>query len=620
MDNIIKAITSAVAGNRLENPAVANAYSKLKSLLRQKYGSDSDLVDAVERLEKKPDSPGRRAFLEEEFAANQVNLDPDIRKAAQKLLDALFPKPAAQKSTTQSPLQRPARPEHFTGRNAELEQLAEIVQPGHIVNLCGPAGVGKSALAAELVWKMTVRNQPPEMFPDGVVYHSFYTQPRTDIAVEEIARIFHEEPIPSPYEALNRALSNRRVLLVLDGAELADDLPGILAACNECGVLVTSRTCVDSITDQFPVGPLPAEAASQMFKAWAGWQTDDVTARIAGLLGGLPLAIRLAGQFVSAQKINAADYLAWLETTPLPQMSTEERPQNVLPLVLDYSLGQVSETARQALAVAGLLTLAPFDPEAVYKTLAIQPGHGLVSAIRGLFQQKQPRQVPQVRLALRELSKYGLLWWFGERFEISHPFIYTYAKQNLTPPPKAIRRLATYFMALAWEHGAAGPKGDSVLEADRVHFMHVMKECVEWTEWEAAHGLAAATEDYLDRQGYLADRITANEIGLIASWQLGRPSEGAWLGNLGDTYRTMGHAKWAIEHFEKALATARASGDRRSEGNSLGNLGLAYRDLGQIEQAKTYLKQAHSIFEDIRSPSAGLVHDWLMELEEMEDE
>ena len=101
----------------------------------------------------------------------------------------------------------------------------------------------------------------------------------------------------------------------------------------------------------------------------------------------------------------------------------------------------------------------------------------------------------------------------------------------------------------------------------------------------------------------------------MASWQLGRPSEGAWLGNLGDTYRIMGHTKWAIEHFEKALATARQTGNLHSQGNALGNLGLAYRDLGQLDQAKLYLKQALPIFEKIRSPSANMVRDWLQELD-----
>ena len=183
-----------------------------------------------------------------------------------------------------------------------------------------------------------------------------------------------------------------------------------------------------------------------------------------------------------------------------------------------------------------------------------------------------------------------------------------------------VKQLALYYTSMAWEQGALGAEGDARLDGERLHFMRVLNECLEREAWEAAHGLAAAIEDYLDRQGYWIERVIANEAGLMAAWQLGRPSEGAWLGNLGDTYRTMGHAKWAIEHFKKALETARQSGDPYSEANSLGNLGLAYRDLGEIEQARSYLQQSFAIFERVNSPSADLVQDWLRELESWKEE
>ena len=70
------------------------------------------------------------------------------------------------------------------------------------------------------------------------------------------------------------------------------------------------------------------------------------------------------------------------------------------------------------------------------------------------------------------------------------------------------------------------------------------------------------------------------------------------------------------EQFEKALATARQTGNLHGQGNALGNLGLAYRDLGQLDQAKSYLEQALPIFEKIRSPSTEMIRDWLDELEQ----
>ncbi len=621
MDIISKAIISAVNTASPTKEAAA-AYKTLKELILKNDAATGDLADALDKLEKKPDSTGRQAMLGEEILAARISLNPDIKAAAQNLLNKLAAPPRSEQPATAPtiPLQKPPRPKHMVGRPAELDQIAARLTPGQVLSLCGPTGIGKSALATAVLWHMAPRHKPPDLFPDGIIYHSFYTQPRTDIVLEEIARIFGEEPIPSPYEAAQRALANRKILLVLDGGEQSDDLAGVLAIRGNCGVLITSRTCPDEVTNPYEITPLPPEAAIKFLQDWGGRINPDVAGRICELLGYLPLAIRLVGHHLAAQNLNAADYLDWLRGTALPSLTPAQRQQDCLPLVIENSLAQISESARQALAIIGLLSPVPFDQEVIAKTLTIQPSHGLFSAIRGLFKAQPARQqVPQVRMALRELGNYGLLWGVDGLYQVSHPFIHAYIQKRLTPPPKSIRRLATYFMALAWEQSTPVVNSELLLDTNRPHFMRVMSECVEWKEWEAAHGLAAAIEDYLDRQGFLADRVTANEIGLIAAWQLGRPSEGAWLGNLGDTYRTMGHAKWAIEHFEKALITARQSGDRHGEGNSLGNLGLAHRDLGQIEQAIDYLKQARAIFEEIRSPSASLVKDWLLELEEWDE-
>jgi flagellar biosynthesis GTPase FlhF len=55
------------------------------------------------------------------------------------------------------PLQRPPRAEHFTGREKELAQLRQDLQPGRVVTLCGPGGIGKTALATEAIWKLAPR-------------------------------------------------------------------------------------------------------------------------------------------------------------------------------------------------------------------------------------------------------------------------------------------------------------------------------------------------------------------------------------------------------------------------------------------------------------------------------
>jgi hypothetical protein len=107
------------------------------------------------------------------------------------------------------PLERPVRAVHFTDRERALAELLDELRPGRAVTLCGPGGIGKSALAAEAVWTLTERDELLERFPDGVLFHSFYGRPDPALALEHFARSYGEEPRPSPADAALRALAGR---------------------------------------------------------------------------------------------------------------------------------------------------------------------------------------------------------------------------------------------------------------------------------------------------------------------------------------------------------------------------------------------------------------------------
>ncbi|NEO33764.1 MAG: hypothetical protein F6K36_25755 [Symploca sp. SIO3C6] len=85
MDPITTAIVAALASD-LTKTAIKHSYNALKSAFKEKFGSDSDLVEAVNGLEKKPDSEGRKVTLQEEVENAKVNDDPDILQLAQELL------------------------------------------------------------------------------------------------------------------------------------------------------------------------------------------------------------------------------------------------------------------------------------------------------------------------------------------------------------------------------------------------------------------------------------------------------------------------------------------------------------------------------------------------------
>ena len=63
--------------------AIADAYEGLKSLVKKKFGHDSDAAEAIDKLEAKPESGARKETLAEELKAVNSASDPELVSAAQ---------------------------------------------------------------------------------------------------------------------------------------------------------------------------------------------------------------------------------------------------------------------------------------------------------------------------------------------------------------------------------------------------------------------------------------------------------------------------------------------------------------------------------------------------------
>lgn len=101
MDPITTAIVTAVATG-LAQDVIKDSYQALKAALNKKFGSESDVIDAVEKLEKKPNSEARKAAVQEEFEIAKVNDDPNLLKLAQDLLDKIKKQPGGQEIINQT--------------------------------------------------------------------------------------------------------------------------------------------------------------------------------------------------------------------------------------------------------------------------------------------------------------------------------------------------------------------------------------------------------------------------------------------------------------------------------------------------------------------------------------
>jgi len=87
MDPITLAITAALAN--LSQDLIRDAYTAFKAALQDKYGVNSELVEAVDKLEEKPESRARQALLQEEVAGSGAGQDPDLLQMANTLIEQL---------------------------------------------------------------------------------------------------------------------------------------------------------------------------------------------------------------------------------------------------------------------------------------------------------------------------------------------------------------------------------------------------------------------------------------------------------------------------------------------------------------------------------------------------
>ncbi|MEI8305691.1 MAG: hypothetical protein WCF99_01380 [Chloroflexales bacterium] len=92
---IVAALAAGVASSAGEvgKKIVVDAYDALKAAIRQKLGIESEVAKAVDALEKKPDSEGRKATLREEVETTQLHKDPEVLKLAETLLEQVKAQP-----------------------------------------------------------------------------------------------------------------------------------------------------------------------------------------------------------------------------------------------------------------------------------------------------------------------------------------------------------------------------------------------------------------------------------------------------------------------------------------------------------------------------------------------
>ncbi len=207
----------------------------------------------------------------------------------------------------------------FVGRDAEVAEIAALLETHRLVTLVGSGGVGKTRTSLQVAANLI------ERFPDGVWFVEL--APLADASylpatVAQAARLTLGAGGPT-VENLAQAIGAKRLLLVLDNCEhlvegTARTLAAILRGCANARILASSRQGLGIAGEAaYRMPSLPADAAAALFAERARSVdqrfvlTDEnavAVGEICRRLDGIPLAIELAAarvKILSPQQIHS---------------------------------------------------------------------------------------------------------------------------------------------------------------------------------------------------------------------------------------------------------------------------------------------------------------------------
>lgn len=210
------------------------------------------------------------------------------------------------------PQQMPMAARHFVGRERELRSLAALLEhQGRHAGLAvidGPLGVGKTALAVH--WA----HQHADRFPDGQLYVNLRGSEPARRGPDEAIRDFLDslgvQPdqvpagLPARSALLRSLLAGKRMLVVLDDAQCAEQVTPLLPGSAGCLTVVTSRRKLVSLVAHHGAHPVSLDVLSfqdarASLEAMLGHHRvvaeEEATAELIKRCRRSPLALSTAG-------------------------------------------------------------------------------------------------------------------------------------------------------------------------------------------------------------------------------------------------------------------------------------------------------------------------------------
>jgi len=315
-------------------------------------------------------------------------------------------RPSVGPAVEAAPHQLPPDAPVFTGRQQELALLDQVsTRLGNAVRISaitGTAGVGKTALA--LHWC----HNHADRFPDGCLYVDLrgYDAAAPVDPAQALAGFLRAlgcgaldpgSDLAERAAQYRSAVAGRRMLIVLDNARDTEQLRLLLPGSSSSYVLVTSRDNLSGLVArhgarrlELDLLPMPDAAALLRSLLDPRLAVDpDTLATVAGQCGRLPLALRIAAEFLDARpgtqlRELAAELSGALH--PLDLFDLGGDPSCSIRSVFSWSYRQLDRPAARAFLLIGRQPAAGFAPAALEAGGELDPAearHALDVLVRG---------------------------------------------------------------------------------------------------------------------------------------------------------------------------------------------------------------------------------------------
>jgi tetratricopeptide (TPR) repeat protein len=492
------------------------------------------------------------------------------------------------------PIKLPRRSPFFVGRKEQLEQVCQDLIASQVLQIRGLGGIGKTALAIEAGHKIK------DSFPNGVVWLFAPDYNTIELFLNKLATLFeieiaHQTALEAKKEAIQKALAQKKALLILDNVEdvnMAEDMISILPSFS---VLITSRPNIPILKRIVcrNLDVLPWQESIQLFvriseiNLSSSEKKQKLKPLCEDILGNFPLAIELAAKLLRFEFSNNLDSLS-------KRLKDSLNDLDDMPLIDNRKvMASFTSTYEILTKTEGkLFNLLGTFPARTFSFDAIKAVSGNIGMADTEIESALHKKFVALSLVNFEKGRYSL-----------HPLLKSFAISRLTSiePYKTMIR---YFA----EYAQKNANNFDALETERVNLFGAIDWSYENNEYEFVVELVETLVakrrffSFLSQRGYWEQAILRLSQELEAIKHLpGKHTSRIYL-SLGFFHYLLGNHddgreanQLAIEKLKKELA---ANNSEEEVKNNTRRLIIAYWQSGYIEDDEDNYDKALEYYEN----------------------